>query len=141
MAKHTRIHISEMPEIGPGLKHLSKEQFGRVLYRKMLEKGWNQSELARAADLPRDSVSKYIRGVTTPSQQSLQALADALGTTAEELLPNHVEMGLTQDTLSMEIRTSPGAPNAAWLRVNQLVSIDTALKVAALLNQEPETEK
>ena len=69
-----------MPEIGPGLKHLSKEQFGRVLYRKMLEKGWNQSELARAADIPRDSVSKYIRGITVPSQQSLQALAVALGT-------------------------------------------------------------
>ncbi len=130
-----RIHITETPDIGPGMKHLSKEQFGRSLYRRMVEKGWNQSELARRADIPRDSVSKYIRGISTPTEQSLRALATALDTTPEELLPNHVEMAVSQDTLSLEIRTSPAAPNAAWLRVNQLVSIETALKVAALLNQ------
>lgn len=77
-------------------KHLTKQEFAKRLYRLMLKRGWNQSELARRADLPRDSVSTYIRAKVMPTPQSAQRLARALGITPEELMPNHVESTTTR---------------------------------------------
>jgi transcriptional regulator with XRE-family HTH domain len=117
-------------------KHLTKQQFGKRLYRLMLAKGWHQSQLAREADLPRDSVSVYIRGKSLPTPQSLQKLAEAFGMKPEELLPNHVESAIDEDSPSLELRVSPNAPNMAWIRVNRLVSLPTALKIAEALQSD-----
>lgn len=133
MTKTTRFHVDDMPESGLAPKHLTKQAFGRRLYQLMLSRGWNQSELARQANLPRDSISTYVRGVALPTPKSLRALADALGMQATDLLPNAVENAIDDDFPSVEMRVSPAAPNAAWVRINRLVSLSTAVKVIELI--------
>lgn len=122
-------------------KHLTKHEFARRLYKLMIARGWHQSELARRSHLPRDSISVYMRGVSLPTPQSLQKLAAAFDMEPEELLPNVIESAIDQDNPSLEIKTSASDPSAAWLRVNRLVSITTAVKIADLLNQDDAARK
>ncbi len=118
-------------------KHMTKQEFGKRLYKLMLSKGWTQSELARrAGNMPRDSVSVYIRGKSLPTPLNLQKLAKALGVKEEELLPNHIEGVIDSDHPAFEMRQSPNTPGVCWLRVNRLVSMKTALAVADLLTND-----
>jgi transcriptional regulator with XRE-family HTH domain len=69
--------------------------FAQRLQQAMVEKGWNQSDLARQASLfmppnrrvGRDDISNYIRGVSTPRAEKLSAVTKALGIEATWLLP------------------------------------------------------
>lgn len=135
MPSKVRTHITgdTLPDHVLAPTHLTKQQFGKRLYKLMLGKGWHQSELHRQSGLPRDSISTYIRGKSLPTPQSLQKLAEALGVKPEELLPNHTESAIDEDTPSFEMKVSPNAPNTAWLRVNRLVSMPSALKIADIL--------
>lgn len=117
-------------------KHLQKQEFGRRVYRLMNEKGWHQSELARKANLNRAAISTYINGRVLPTPTHLKSLAEALGVQAEQLLPNHAEKAIEDDSPSFELKVSPGAPNTAWVRVNRLVSLGTAVKIANLLEND-----
>lgn len=140
MPRKVRTHIAGAEELrGFPLapKSLTKQEFGKRLYRLMLAKGWHQSELARQAGVPRDAVSVYIRGKSLPTPVNLQKLAGALGLPAEELLPNHAEGAIDEDELpAFEMKVSSGAPNMAWVRVNRLVSTQTAVKIAELLDND-----
>lgn len=136
MTRTTRFHVDEMPETGMAPKHLTKQQFGRRLYQMMLSRGWNQSELARQADLPRDSISTYVRGVALPTPKSLQALATALGVAPADLLPNAIEAAIDDDHPSFSIQVSPSAPSVAWLRVNRLVTMSAAMKIGEILEHD-----
>jgi transcriptional regulator with XRE-family HTH domain len=138
MVAKPRTHISDNMSAADPLapKHLTKQDFAKRLYRLMLKRGWNQSELARRADLPRDSVSTYIRAKVMPTPQSADRLARALGVVPEELLPNHVESAIDEDTPSLEMKVSVNAPSKAWLRVNRLVSLATAARVIDLIEAE-----
>ena len=132
---HTPDSLSDFSQpLAP--KHLTKQEFAKRLYRLMLKRGWNQSELARRADLPRDSVSTYIRAKVMPTPQSAERLATALGVAPEELLPNYVESAIEEDTPSLEMKVSVNAPSKAWLRVNRLVSLATAARVIDLIEAE-----
>lgn len=137
MPRKTRFHVDEMPS-DPTLapKHLTKQEFGRRLYRLMISKGWNQSELARQAQLPRDSVSVYVRGRSLPTPKSLAKLAEALEVNSTDLLPNAIEGAIDEDNPSIDMRVSPGAPNVAWLRINRMVSTSTAVKVIEMVNND-----
>ncbi len=117
-------------------KHLTRQEFAKRLYRLMLEKGWNQSELGRQSGLPRDAISGYIRAKTTPTPLNLQALATALDLKPEELLPNHIESAIEADDPAFEMRASGAKPGMSWLRVNRLVSTSTAIAVASLLEKD-----
>lgn len=118
-------------------RSLTKQEFGRRLYRRMLEKNWNQSDLARAAFgadkagnvKGRDAVSTYIRGLAFPEPKSLKKLADAFGCEPHELLPNAIEAAMDSEIPALEIKQAAGHPNQVWLRVNQLVSLDVAAKI------------
>lgn len=138
MPNRIRTHLTgengNLVDLAPS--HLTKQQFGRRLYQLMLQRGWTQSELARQSDLPRDSISVYVRGKSLPTPASLQKLAEALSVKPEELLPNHVESAIDSDTPALEIKVSPNAPNIAWLRVNRLVTVATALKITELLEAD-----
>jgi transcriptional regulator with XRE-family HTH domain len=117
-------------------KHLTKQEFGKRLYGLMLARGWNQSELGRQSGLPRDSISTYVRGQSLPTPQNLKALSEAFGIEAEELLPNQVESAIDEDNPSFEMKTSTSAPNMAWVRVNRLVTMQTAIRIADLLEND-----
>ena len=77
MTDHDSTDQSQLSNLIP--RHLSKQEFGKRLYKLMLERGWHQSELARQSGLPRDSISVYVRGKSLPTPTSLQALARAFG--------------------------------------------------------------
>ena len=79
MATNTRHHLApsiDTADMSP--RELTKQEFGRRLMALMLDKGWNQSELARAAKLGRDAISTYIRGISFPEPKNLVKLAQAL---------------------------------------------------------------
>lgn len=137
MTRDVRTHIDDLPEDPSYVpRHLTKQEFGRRLYREILARGWNQSEMARQADLPRDSISTYVRGRAFPTPKSLRKIAYALKLNPADLLPNTVESAIDEDQPALEIKSSPAAPNMAWLRVNQLVRIDTATKIAEILGAD-----
>jgi transcriptional regulator with XRE-family HTH domain len=117
-------------------KHLTKQEFGRRLYRLLLERGWNQSELARRADLPRDSVSTYIRGRSLPTPTSLKKIAEALGVEPENLLPNVVESAIDEDNPAFDLRVSPSRPGVAWVRVNRQMSFAAAVKISEIISND-----
>ena len=127
----------------PSLDTKAKREFGRRLSRMMRERGWNQTKLELQSGVKRTSISGYVRGVSVPSGPSLDMLAKALDTTREELLPNRGEdrrpraarpvrqEPSRQRGASIELRVEPDALDRAWLRVDQVVSISTAVKILA----------
>lgn len=144
MARNSRSHFGDGDsptdaDLRP--KHLTKQEFGRRLYRLMVGKGWTQSELARQADIARDSISTYIRGVSLPEPINLERLAAALGVSPIELLPNRIEAAIDEDAPSLELKISTANSKVSWLRVNRLVSTATAMKVVQMLNDDDTSDR
>jgi len=148
VARKHRTHISYGDSPVPdGLrpKHLTKQQFANRLYRLMQSKGWSQSELARQATnaasgdttVTRDNVSTYIRASSLPGPQKTEALAAAFGINPDELLPNYAEGAIDEDLHpTFEIKAVNSAPGVAWVRVNRMVTMETATKIANLLSED-----
>lgn len=145
MPKKTRHHLDDAigegaapaaAGAGPSTEYLTKEQFGRRLYRLMVGKEMRQSDLARAADLTRDSISQYVRGQQFPSPHSLGKLAAALDVQPEDLLPNHTHAAIREDSPSLEFKISAADPHKAILRVNRIVRPETAARVIAILAED-----
>lgn len=138
MARDSRFHLGtgvlDKDDLIP--KHLSKLEFARRLNQLMLDKGWNQSELARQADIGRDAVSTYIRGRSFPEPKNLKALADALGISSMDLLPNSAEKAVDRDEPALEIKEAAGHPGWMWLRINRRVTQKQALQIMQLLSQD-----
>jgi transcriptional regulator with XRE-family HTH domain len=112
--------------------HARAKAVGERLKALILEKGWNQSELARRAGMRPSNVSNYLRGTNVPNPTQLAKLAAALGTTAGDLLG--ASAALAQS----------GAPNSLYLtevedegrlrlQVDQVVPADLARQVIGLL--------
>lgn len=64
-----------------------KKDFGLRLRAMTLDKGWNQSELARRSELGRDNISGYITGKYIPNPPHLVKIAKALGVQPKDLFP------------------------------------------------------
>lgn len=111
-----------------------KQEFGRRLQSLMLERNWNQAELARAAGLGRDSISTYIRGKVFPDPKNLKRIADALGVTPQQLMPSDMTAVLDAEVPALEIRQSATEPDKVHLRINRTVTIEQATKIFAILN-------
>ncbi len=115
-----------------------RREFGKRLQQSMTAKGWNQSELARraAAHMPdgklgRDNVSSYVRGLSLPGPIILEALCRALGCVPTDLLPSR---GVPSTSVSMPpLDVKDTGEGKAWLRVNQAVEWDAAIKIMAIL--------
>lgn len=125
---------AQLPPTAP--RDMVKQQLARNIFRRMTARGWNQSELAREADLGRDSVSTYIRGKVLPDPASLQKLADALDCKVTDLAPSIVDPALTEEMPAVELKQSVTDPRRAWLRVNREVSFATAAKVIEILQAD-----
>jgi transcriptional regulator with XRE-family HTH domain len=142
MANNARHHLPpsiDTADMTP--RELTKQEFGRRLMAVMLDKGWNQSELARASGLGRDAISTYIRGVSFPEPRNLHKLAAALGTEPEHLLPNAVVRAMESDTGPMlEIRQAAGHPDKVWVRVNRMVSFDQAAEIFGVLKESQDKQ-
>lgn len=112
----------------------SKQEFGRRIHALMLERNWNQAELARAAGLGRDSISTYVKGAVFPDPKNLKKIADALGTTPQSLMPDGVTQA-GQDMPMLEIRQSSTEPDKVHIRINRLVTFEQATKIFSIINQ------
>jgi transcriptional regulator with XRE-family HTH domain len=115
-------------------------ELARRLQRKLVEKGWNQSELARRAALHtaskrfgRDNVSNYIRAVMIPGPVHLNAMARALDCSPDELLPARAVP--SSDDRLPPFKLEATGDGMAWLQINQEMPFGTAIKIAALLEE------
>ena len=124
-------------------------EFGRRLQARMIELGWNQSELSRRAtehlpkpakgqiqghSLGRDRISSYIRGKYLPRPDALEAIAKALKCKPEDLLPPTGVPSVVEEGPLMEMKSLDG--NRVSIRLNRIVSQQTALAIMTLLAKE-----
>jgi transcriptional regulator with XRE-family HTH domain len=139
MSRKERVHLVDgSPPEGTDntIRVLTKQEFGKRVYKLMLEKGWRQADLHRAAGLPKDSISSYIRGRTFPTQLSAIKLAKALGVPVEEIMPNHMAGAIADDEPEFDLKVSVSDPKRAWLRVNRSVPFEVGVRIAALLQDD-----
>lgn len=143
------IRRSQYYNMSPAQQESAKAEFARRLQRMMSEAGLNQTELARLAtkhmpvdkrtgkpkELSRDNVSNYVRGLVLPRPDNLRALCSALDCQPNELIPPRgVPTAADNNAPPLEFRAIDGG--RVWLRINQTVTYETAMKIVALLNSE-----
>lgn len=110
--------------------------FARRLWRLMVGKGWNQSELSRQSGVGRDMISGYVRAKHLPDPPHAKKLAAALGVEIEDLFPVSAGPGSAtveqrKELPEVEMRTI--GDGLVMLHVNQKMSAETALQILALL--------
>lgn len=121
---------------------LTKQEFGRRLQKALHDRNWSQADLVRAIEeatgdkMGRDAISTYINGRSFPTPSSLNKLCKALDMTREELFPNALIAATQDENPAFEMRAAAGQIGKAWVRVNRMMSFETAAKIAALLNEE-----
>src|SRR5262245_17028157 len=120
---------------------IHRQEFGRRLQQKILSKGWRQSDLARATDIGKDSISHYVRGRSFPGTKALDSMAKALGVPVGDLLPNALPAAMDEDIPVLELRQAPGHPHLAWLKMNRVMSLATAAKIVDLVQADDEVRK
>lgn len=134
---HFNLEPTGHDEVG----ELSKIEFGRKLQHLMLQKEWNQSDLARKSGLGRDAISMYVRGRSFPEPKNLAKLARAFGMTAAELLPNAEIRAIDADQLPMlEIKQAANHPDKVMLRINRMVNMSQAAAIVAILRDAGEED-
>jgi len=130
---------SALPEGAP--RDAARAEFARRLSAAMIQKGWNQSELARRAsdhyadkEIGRDSISVYMRGKALPTPLVLNAIAAALGVDPADLLPSRGVPSASAASPKMEAKDM--GDGTVWLRVNQQVPWQVALTIMAALQHD-----
>lgn len=113
-----------------------KQDFGRRLYKLMLNKGWRQSELARKAGMQRSSISAYIRGNTLPTPVNIDKLAAALGVSdPDDLLPKHLVGSTLSDRPVFELRAGSTGQGRVHVRLDMVMPMDIASEITALVKR------
>lgn len=110
------------------------EAFSKRLQSLLLERNWNQAELARAAGLGRDSISTYIRGSVFPDTKNLKKLADAFGLTPQQVMPTEMSQLIQAEVPALEIRQSSSDPTKVFIRINRTVTVEQAAQIFSILN-------
>lgn len=123
-------------------RHLSKQEFARRLFARMSRRHLQQADLARLAGISRNNVSTYIRGQCFPNRKNLEALAEALDCTPEELLPNVTELALTTEVApAVQFTQSSGDPRKSWITINRLLATSVALEIMQLIEKADREEE
>jgi transcriptional regulator with XRE-family HTH domain len=119
-----------------------KKEFGRRLLAAMNRKGWKQTDLARFASdkcpkgqgpIGRDLIGLYLRGATFPNPIYLQAIADAVGLTIEQLVPAAALLPDGEDT-PFSCRQLDA--NRMHLKLSRTLSVAAANAIMDILRQE-----
>ncbi len=131
----TRSDFSPNADVDLSVKSIRKIEFAKRLYNLMMQKEWNQSDLARASGLGRDSISQYVRGNNIPSPKNLKKLAEALGVKPIEIYPNYEAAAIEEEIPSLSFRQMPGDENSMWVRINKKVPMDVAAQIMKLMNE------
>lgn len=117
-------------------------EFARRLQQLMDKKGYNQSDLARAATkfmpegkvIGRDTISLYMNARNLPRSERLDAICQALGVEKKDLLPTRGITASAKITPPLDVREMDNG--TVWLRVNQAVTWPVAIKVMELIKGE-----
>lgn len=107
-----------------------RREFAERIRVRMNQRNWSQSDLARAAGLKRDAISTYLSAKRWPSPASLKAMADALKTTSEDLIP--AVSYAAPLVPALEISQEGDGMN---LKINQRVSMEKAIRILAILKE------
>lgn len=113
-------------------KAVTKQEFGRRLLARLIEKGWNQSDLARATGIGKDSISGYIRGRSFPRPDKVHTICSALEIPEGMLLHNPRRAGQDEELAPIDI----GEGRRVQLRINRWVSLATASRIMAELGED-----
>jgi transcriptional regulator with XRE-family HTH domain len=113
-------------------------EVARNLNRLIVEKGWNQSELARQAAMHmrdrkfnRDLVSSYCRGQSLPTPVHLLAMAKALGVEPKDIVSVRNYPDAEDSSPPWDLRNL--GDGTAWLAINMAVPLPQALKIIELI--------
>ena len=109
---------------------IRRREFAERVRVRMNQRNWSQSDLARAAGLKRDAISTYLSAKRWPSPASLKAMADALKTTTDDLLPSVSYAAPVAPAL--EINQDGDSMN---LKINQRVTMEKAIRILAILKE------
>jgi len=140
MAPRYRTHLAPSDDVRKRQNEhrvLTRKEFGQRLFNAMITKDMSQSDLARAADIGRDSVSNYVRGISLPNPTTLERLAKVLGLQPVDLLPNYDARAIAaEESPSLEIKTSATDESRTWVRLNREISTGAALKILQVVNED-----
>lgn len=117
---------------------VDKQELGRRVTALLDKKGWNFSDLHRAADIGRDMAAAVAGGVRVPKKPNMDKIARALNVDPVVLYPNRSISAINQNAPAFEVVHFPGKAGTAWLTVRQLVATETANAVTALLSEDTE---
>lgn len=143
---HHALSPAEEPLSGLSPNQLTKQEFGRRLATMIADHHWSQSDFVREVELQtgeklgRDSISTYIRGMTFPTPKSLKLMCETLGVSRDELLPNATIQAINDEHPALELRAAAGHPGKAWVRVNRMMTFETATEIVKLINEEDRTD-
>ncbi len=136
MAPRSQLVGSTLLDLGAPAEAI-KADFARRLQKALNDKGWNQSDLARAADIGRDSVSVYLRGKSLPGPKHLTSISKALGVEANDLLPGVEDAPTARNGLTAMEITQTSAAGRVWLKINRSVSLRQLQAIIGVLDSEP----
>ena len=108
----------------------AKAAFGRNLKAALDAKSWNQSDLAKATGLGRDSISTYIRGLTMPDPKNIKKLAEALG-----VAPQYLASGTSPERVLQALEITQSTAGKVLIRINQAVTFEQASRIMAILQE------
>ncbi len=118
-----------------------KELLARSLDKHMRRAGITQTSLAKRSGIVKTTLNTYFTRKSFPSQAKLQALAEALSVTVEDLLPDAdsaVLHGLAQDepddvTVPLySVSAIPGRPGRSKVVIRADLPTDVAMRIMAL---------
>jgi transcriptional regulator with XRE-family HTH domain len=115
-----------IPEHSQNIDH-----FGAKILERLKFKNWNQSDLARATGLGRDSISTYIHGTVRPTPKNLSKIAEALECNPADLSPDTFQHEIRDAVLEM----SQLPDGKVRLRVIQAVTLDQAVEIFNILKR------
>ena len=120
-----------------------REKFAKRLEHEIAQRNWNQSDLAREAskhlkegEMARDNVSNYMRARALPGPAFLMALAKALDTTSEDLLPERGQPPSRDGGMMPATDVRDAGEGYAFVRINRRLPWHVAVEVLALINEQ-----
>ena len=122
---------------------MQKREFADRLHKRMLEKNMTQSGLARKiwgqgprGAIKRDRISNYVNGREMPDDVNMKLIAEALGTTAEDLCPSLMATRSARAEPEIEMKQIAGHPERTLLNIrDKVVPLEVAAKIIVMLSE------
>jgi transcriptional regulator with XRE-family HTH domain len=115
-------------------RKLRAKAFGDRLAALLLKRGMTQSELARAIDVGRDSISGYVRGHNIPTPQVARRIASVLLVTLEDMFP--IELAALPGPAEKQrfaFNTVAGRSGLAVIQMEMTLPFNVAAEIARLV--------